>query len=198
MIKRIESKEQKEKKSKRNQWILAGILVLIMLASIFGIIFQDLAGTGTSSQQSSDVTFNGYTFQAVNGYYVLQIGSQTFYFSQNPQNVDSIIKTVNLSKTMPDYIGQVVYVSSEDYNSYNEIYSDMGNYTTRIQEACAENETCADSTLPTKTCADNLIIVKEAPEDKIYQKDNCVYIEGNQNDLLSLTDEFLMRIIGVK
>jgi len=61
-----------------------------------------------------------------------------------------------------------------------------------------KGEPCYDKTLPTKDCNDNLIIVKNSTINKIYEKNNCVYIEGNQKDLLTLTDEFLLKIIGIK
>lgn len=199
MIKKIESKADKEKKEKRNQLVLAGILIVVMLFSIFGIVFQYIGGAGgTTSSQNPTITYRGLTFQESNGYYVLQSGSSSFYFSINPQFAGNATDNIFINKTLADYSGQVVYVSSPyDYNSYNEIYNDLSNYTLRVQGACAVNETCLDKTLPTKDCASNLIVIKNATMDQIYQKGNCVYIEGKTNDLLNLTDEFLLHILGI-
>ncbi len=198
MIKKIETKESKEKKEKRNMWILSGVLVAILLFSIFGIVFQDIINTGSSSGNQS-VTFNGYNFQVSNGYYTLNAGNTTLYFSVNPNQVNALAKNVNLSKTYSYYSNQVVYVSSAyDYNSYNEIYQDLNPFSLRVQGACVEGEKCVDKTLPIKTCADNVIIVKLSNQSRIYTKDNCVYIEGNQTNLLPMTDEFLLKIFGIE
>ncbi|MBS3084775.1 hypothetical protein J4411_02580 [Candidatus Pacearchaeota archaeon] len=197
MIKRIETKGEKEKKSRRNRWILAGILVFIMIGSTFGIVFQNFSGSGSGGGGES-INYNGYTFFIVNGYYNLQTGDANLYFSLNPLNVDSIIKTVETNKTLSDYIGKVIYVSSSDYNSYGEIYSNLGSFAQRIQEACIEGEECLDLSLPIKTCLDKTIVIRSADQNKIYEKENCVYIEGKENDLLGLTDEFILRIFGIK
>ncbi len=197
MIRRIETKEQQNKKSKRNKWILSGILVAILLFSVFGIVFQDIISSGSSKNQT--VVFNGYTFDTSSGYYTLRAGNATLYFSENPVNVDAIVKSVNLTKTFSYYSGKVVYVSSvDDYNSYNEIYANVGLFAERVQEACVEGEPCIDQTLPIKTCSDNVIVIKKSLENKIYEKNNCVYIEGKESDLLGMTDEFLLRILGIK
>ena len=38
-MKAIESKRETEKKQKRNQWIIGGILIIVMLGSTFGYAF---------------------------------------------------------------------------------------------------------------------------------------------------------------
>jgi hypothetical protein len=199
MIKKIETKEQKSKKEKKNQLVLAGLLIFVMLFSIFGIIFQYMGGFGGgTNSQNPTVTYKGLTFQEINGYYVLQSGSSSFYFSTDPQTAGNSTSEIMTNKTLSSYAGQVVYVSSPyDYNAYNDIYTDLSNYTRRVQGACAVNETCVDSTLPLKDCSSNLIIIKKAQNNQIYQKGNCIYIEGKQSDLLGLTDEFLMHILGI-
>lgn len=197
MIKRIETQGEKERKARKKQWILAGILVFIMIASTFGIVFQNLSGTGSTSGEET-VKYNGYNFLFSNGYYTLQTGDANIYLSVNPLTTDSILKTAELERTLSSYAGKVVYVSSSNYNSYGEVYTNLISYAQRIQKACLQGESCLDSTLPIKTCADNVIIIKSAEQNKIYEKESCVYIEGSENELLGLTDEFILRTYGIK
>ena len=48
-----------------------------------------------------------------------------------------------------------------------------------------------------ENCAQNTIIIKENQENKITQKDNCVYIEGKKEDLVKTTDEFLFKLLKI-
>jgi len=194
MIKKLESKSDKLKKERRLQFILAGILIFVMLGSVFGIV-ADSFGKSSSNE---GVSFNGQNFITENGYYTLTLGNSKFYFSFDPNIVESLIKQVNLSRKISSYAGQEVYILSNNYPSYSEIVQNLGQFTLRIQGACKEGEECLDKTLPIKTCNDNLIVIKELTENKIYETGNCVYIEGKDEDLLKLTDEFLLREIGIK
>jgi len=192
MIKRIQTKQDRERRSKRNNWILAGVLIFVMFGSVFGVVVNSFG----SGSQSESITYNGFIFLNENGAYSTQVGSSRFYFSNNPQDTDSISKEVSLFKTLSDYSG-TVYISSEDYPSFVEIQGNLYPYADVVQ-ACKEGEPCTDETLPKKTCLDNMILIKVSEENKIYESSNCVYIEGKERDLLKLTDEFLLRIIGIK
>lgn len=195
MIKKLETKEKKVKKEKRNQLILAGILVAVMLTSIFGIVFSYNAGNTIPTRE---IIFNGNVFTDQGGYYAINVSNSILYFSNNPNNLASLGEDINLSKKISNYFEQPVYIVSNDYPSYNEIVQDFTPYVLRVQGACIEGENCSDSTLPIKTCADNVIVVKEAEKNRIYENQNCVYIEGKSEDLLRLTDDFLLRVFGFK
>ena len=67
-----------------------------------------------------------------------------------------------------------------------------------MQKACPEYVNCTDEDLPTKTCEDNFIIIKEGNYSNIIQDENCVFIEGKQEDLVQIVDEFLFKILGIK
>ena len=192
MIRRIETKQDRERKSKRNNWILAGVLIFVMFGSVFGVVVNSF-GTNT---QGGSIEYNGFIFLNENGAYSTQFGSARFYFSNNPQDTDKISKEVSLQKSLSDYSG-TVYISSQDYPSFVEIQGNLYPYA-QIVEACKEGEACKDDILPKKTCLDNMIIIKISEENKIYEESNCVYIEGKERDILKLTDEFLLRIIGIK
>ncbi len=194
MIRRLETKKDELKKEKRIQFILAGVLVLILFGSVFGIVMNSFGG----SSQDDELIYNGYSFKIESGFYTVEIGGAKFYFSENPKDVDLIEKEVNLNRFLSSYSGKNVYISSNDYLLSSEIIRNFNLYVLRIQGACKEGEVCVDENLPIKTCEDQLIVIKEAEENKIYEEENCVYIEGDIGDLLKLTDEFLLRQIGIK
>lgn len=194
MIKRIETRQDKVKKDRKKQWLLAGILILVMLGSVFGVIVNSF---GTNSQQP-EMTYNGFIFINENGVYSTQVGNSRFYFSYNPKDIDSLAKEVSMEKTLQDYSGKSLYVSSVDFSSYGEIRGNLQNYAAGVQEACLQGEECTNESLPKKTCLDNMIVIKYSEKNRIYESSNCIYIEGKEKDLLKLTDEFLLQLIGVK
>ena len=57
-MKNIESKKDIEKRQRKNQWIIGGILVVIMLGSTFGYAFYQLG----NKTDVNKVVYNGYTF----------------------------------------------------------------------------------------------------------------------------------------
>jgi len=195
MIKKIESKKDLKKKVRRNQFILAGVLVLVLFGSVFGMVVSSF---GKDSSTTKELNFNGYLFKMENGLYTTKVGDSKFSFLENPKEVESLKKEVNLTKVLSDYAGENLYILSEDYSYFNEISQNLNPFVSRIQGACKEGEKCIDENLPIKTCEDNLIIIKESESDKIYEDKNCIYIEGKKEDLLKLIDEFLLRIIGIK
>jgi len=190
MIKDIETKKDRDRKNKRNQWIIGGILIFIMMGSTFGIIVDSF---GTKSNVDK-VEYNGYTFVYENEFWTTTVGNYKFIFKYNPtqiERIDSELRYLN------SYSGTPVYISSEDYNSKIEVYRNLGNVAERFQEACLEEKGCQGD-FPIKDCSNNFIIIREANESKIYQNENCVFIEGKEENLTQITDEFLFQIIGIE
>ncbi len=193
MIRKLVSKKDLEKKKKRNQYLLGSILIFILFGSVFGIIMSSF---GTSSK-SKKITYNGFPFLQENNYYVLKLGNAEFHFLNNPHAVAALNKEVNMSKTLKDLISKPLYIYSKDYTVSEEIGQNLNQYVQRIQPACLEGKECLENTWPIKTCKENFIFVNISQTNKIYEKDNCIFIEGKQEDLSKLTDEFLFRIIGI-
>jgi hypothetical protein len=81
----------------------------------------------------------------------------------------------------------------------------LGKIANNIIDACPEEtkvpEAECDEEAPVISCdesSDNFIIIKENTKTEIRQENNCVYIEGAEQDLTMLADQFLYRILGVK
>ena len=188
-MRRLISREEREKKRKRNQVVVGIILVFLMFASTIGYAVQGNLGNPQGITGNSNITYNGAEFSYINGFWVYR----NLVFRLNPYETPNIGSGL---KSVGEYQGKLVYVQSEDVNSETEIYVNLGPIAS-IQKGCLEGTTCAEG-IPVKTCADNFIIIRESTEEKITQSENCVYIEGRKDDLIKLTDEFLFKILGIK
>ncbi len=194
MIKRIISKSEHEKKRKRNSMIIGIILIIVMFGSVFGIVISSLGG---DSQGKKKIKYNEYEFSNENGFWKTSINGLEFIFQYSPaqtKNITSPLKKVNNYYNMP------LYTYSEDANSETEIYRNFQQIASRMQRACFSAENCTGD-FPIKTCSDNFIIIEvseQLEEEEITQIENCVYIKGEKEKLLELTDSFLYNIFGIK
>ena len=193
MIRKLVSKKDLKKKQRRNQYILASILVFILFGSVFGII----AGSFGKSSSTKKISYNGLDFLQENGYYVLTIGDAKFYFLENPHSVANFTKKITVSKTFKDFLLKPLYIYSDNPVISAEIHRNLNVYVQRIQPACLKEEECLNNDWPIKTCQENFIFIRTSDKNKIYEKDNCIFIEGRQEDLTKLTDGFLFQIIGI-
>ena len=101
----------------------------------------------------------------------------------NLRNSLDSVKTipVTLNKTPNDFIGKTLYIASENQEATNEIASTLGIYSQRIEQD-----------LPEKDCSEEIIVFKDSPENKVYQEENCIFIEGD----IKAVDAFLYKILG--
>lgn len=192
MIKRLVSKEEVEKRRKRNQIITGIVLAFLMILSTLGFALQSgPRNTGNSGDSTDKLKYNGFEFSYNNGFWVLG----NFVFKYNPR------ETPDLGFGLKDethYRGIPLYVYSEDEDAKTEMIINLGQIAERVNEACPSGFQCSDQNLPIKTCTDNLIIIREGNSSSIKQQENCVYIEGQRTELVKLTDQFLFKILGIK
>lgn len=173
-IRKIESQAEMERRNKRRTKILTTVMLLILVGSTFGAYF------GFREQGNSD---NG--IQNLGNQWAVDFNGQQLVFSSPPNVTKST--TFDLDYDLRIYSQKTVYVVSENRAFSYEVGSTLGRYTARIQEACYGN--CSFN-LPEKTCEDFLIVIRENNESKVYQKDNCVFIDGN----METVDAFLYRV----
>ena len=189
-MKRLISKQEKERKERKNQTIIGLVLVFIMVSSVIGFGLMYRSGGNESGADGEKIVYNGFEFTYVNGFWT--IGG--FSFRYNPQEAPDI------GEELADgtyYAGLPLYVYSESLEAEREIFVNLGNVAERIQQACPEEEQCSED-IPTKNCENNFIIIKESENERIFQIENCVYIEGSQENLAKLADSFLFKILGVR
>ena len=192
-MRKIISKHHEGRIRKRNQIIVGGILIFVMVGSVLGFALQgfNLGGTNNRNDGSSNsIEYNGFEFVNQNGLWVLG----NFIFRNVPQQVEDI---GNISNNINNYQGKPLYIYSESEEAELEIFINLGNIVLRTQKACIEGVECPGD-FPVKTCEDNFIIIMEKNISNIIQQDNCIFIEGNREDLTKLTDQFLFKILGIR
>lgn len=189
-MRKIISREEDGKKRKRNQILLGGALVLIMVMSVLGYSWN------RDEDKTEKMNYFGFTFTKVEGGWELSMNKNNFLFRYNPKEVPEMDSSLNL---LNSYKNKPLYIYSESAEASADIYKNLGylnRIVERVQEACLEEE-CEEG-LPLKTCSENFIIIKEGDENKMEQQDNCVFIEGKKEDLAKLGDSFLFKILGVQ
>jgi hypothetical protein len=191
-MRRIISKEEENKKRKRNQFLVGGILIFVMFSSVIG---YSLSGLGNTS--STTIKYNGFKFVYESNVWDVTIGSSKFSFIYNPNQVDKINSNLNL---LANYSDKPLYINSENSEAATEIYKNLfyqNKIIQRIQSACLQGQTC-NQDIPIKNCDDNFIIIKESNSSSVRQEKNCVFIEGKKDDLAKLSDSFLFKITGIQ
>ena len=189
-MKRFISKSEREKGAKRKQIIIGISLTFLMVLSVLGFALQGGMGNSDDENSSDTVIYNGLEFTYINGFWRIN----SFAFKYNPEQVPDIGFGL---KDATFYQGFPAYIYSESEEAKLEVYANLGQIAQRVQNACIESENCPGN-FPVKTCEDNFIIIKEGNNSMITQENNCVYIEGLQEDLTKLTDQFLFKILGIK
>lgn len=180
-IRRIESSEESERKRKRNTLILSIVMIGILVFSTAGY-FSMREDSGDSSSEGVQNTGNGWLFK---------YGDQQIMVDSSLDDAKNV--SVILFKRVDDYYGKTVYVASDYDAEFYEIYQSLGKYTGRMQQACYGD---CEKDLPEKNCNDTLIVVKRTNESetgKVYEKDNCVFIEGD----MKAVDAFIYKVFEV-
>lgn len=192
-MRKIISKEESVKKSRRNQLIVGGVLILVMIASVLGYAFGKEQTTDTER-----ITYKGFEFTKTGNLWNVNTGTYQLSFFYNPQETEKINSILN---PLSLYSGKPLYISSESNEAETEIYRNLfyqNQVVQRVQNACFEGEKCKDESFPIKNCTDNVIIIKESNTTKITQQNNCVFIEGNKGNLTKLSDSFLFKLTGIQ
>ncbi|MFH1359362.1 MAG: hypothetical protein ABIH37_05730 [archaeon] len=194
-MRKISTRKDEIKKQKRNTLIISIILIVVISASVFGIV----ANSFGSSEEPKEVNYQGYSFFSSGNYWILKQGDFQFVFLNNPNELENLTFESNNLNLLPSYAQKVLYIYSEEPTASYQVYQNLDMFTERIQQACLEQdqEDCPENN-PIKTCTDNFVIIKESNLSKILQQENCVFIEGKKEDLIKLTDIFLLKIFGIK
>lgn len=193
-MRKLTNPKNKDKKQRRNQLILGMFLVLTMMLSTFAIVIDSL-----QNKNQNSVKYNGYKFEVSNGYWATTAGQYQFFFRFNPletKNFSASFDGITL-KLVQNYIGKPLYLYSQDSYASQELAQNLRPFVERYQPACLEQTNCPQD-IPIKDCTNNFIIYKISNSTSVRQQDNCVFIEGKQEDLVYLTDEFLFKILGIK
>ncbi len=178
-MRNIEKPAEKERKRKRNSRIISIFFLSILILSSVGYAFLAYQ---PGANTNSDIQNNG-------NQWIIQYQDQTLTFSSSPASTADV--EVSMNKDIASYVAKPLYIVSDNEGISYEIASNLGRYAQRTQLACYGD--CDESTLPEKTCADNLIVWISSQENKVYQENNCIFIEGD----MRAVDAFLYKIFKV-
>ncbi|MBI2632042.1 hypothetical protein HYW75_03495 [Candidatus Pacearchaeota archaeon] len=189
MMRKIESSEEIERREKRRNRILTGFMLGILVFSTLGFaFFYNSSGTQNSGQKN-DINSNGKPIVEQNGdRWSVRFGDQVLIFSTSPEIAKNI--SANFSSTLSDFQSSPLYLFIKNDGIKAEVGSTLGLYTQRVQEACYGK--CKEN-LPEKNCTNNFIIWKESEENRVYQEEKCIFIEGD----IRAADAFLYRVFGI-
>ena len=184
-MEKIKTKEEIESGQKKKKMIVSLFLLGLLVLSTLGYA---LLYNPSSSQdnQENQADNNAYAIDS-QGRYVLNLQGQSFSFANPPESAQEV--PVNIMLNINNYKDKAVFLVSNDSLINSEIYTNLGGFAERVQLACYGS---CELNLPEKNCTDMLIILNSSLNNKVYQQDNCVFIEG---DLLAV-DAFLYRILG--
>jgi len=192
-MRKIISKQEKEKRKRMNQFFAGGILILVITLSTLAYSF-----TLSEKEKSKRLVYNRFEFVKQGDFWFTKINNFQFSFKFNPEQTENL--TALIEKDLNDYYNEPLYIYSESFDAEAEIYRNLYQFVLRMQNACLENETC-EGNLPTKTCDNNFIIIKEINETEnsgIKQEENCIFIQGEKEELTRLADKFLFEIFRIQ
>lgn len=175
---------------KKNQKLMGIFLVFIMFGSVFGLVVNSFLGQG----KKVSIEYNGFEFVNQNSYWEFQKDNLNFVFKNNPNQVEEIPGEID---SYEKYYYKPIYFYSENSESTSEISNNFNQISLGIEFACLEEDSC-DESVQIKNCEDNFILIKENSEKNIFQKDNCVFIEGPKEELVKITDEFLFKTLEIR
>jgi len=190
---------KKEKKQKMNLFLVI-FISLIMVSSIFGIMFSGYR------QNQFSIKYNGIRFVRENNQVLTTINDKKLFFDYFPTEVEQIelsqdIKNALINKPEIDTTSEVNDTFSEEIalaqynmplalNSFN-IYTRSGFTTTN------------KFNLPVITCEDStqavpIIFFKQSNQTKITLENNCIIAEARNNiDILRIKDRIIYTLLGI-
>ena len=133
-MRKIISKEESRKKSRRNQWIIGIILAFIMVFSVVGF---SVGNTNDSNQNPNGnnipdkIIYNGFEFNYVEerGQWQMQKDGINFLFKNTPRDVESLLYQLNgTTQDITSYQNMPLYFSSESDAPIYEILLNLEMY----------------------------------------------------------------------
>ena len=180
-MRKVGTEKYLEEKKKTNA-IYIGVFML-------GVLVLGTIGYAFSAYRESTNANNGNQDVNPDGKFGVEFEGQTFYLTNSLEQVKEV--PVETTIGLNDYVGKTLYFSVDDQATLYESYQFLSKYSNRLQEACYGS---CNKDLPEKNCTENMIIWKESENNKVYQQDKCVFIEGD----LRAVDAFLYKIMGLK
>lgn len=182
-MRKIQTLEETERKTKIKKRIGSIVLLGILVISTLGYAF--ISNPFSDNKENIDEVEN--QDRVGTDRISLKYEGSIFSLLSSYDDVEKI--PVEITAKPNDYFGEVLYIASDNDGITQELGSNIGKFASRIQRACYGK---CDDDLPEKNCTTNLFIWKEANESKVYQKDKCVFIEGD----MRAADAFIYKLFS--
>jgi hypothetical protein len=179
-MRKLKTQNEVDKERKRNITIISVVLLGLMVFSTAGFAFLSGGGIGSEVNENTDIGSSNL------GGNVFEVNGEKIVFSFSPQ--ETLEVPIEMNKSYADY-QEVLYIVSEDDRVTQELSFTLGRFVSRVQEACLGE---CEKDLPEKTCEENLVVFEKSEENRVYQEDECVIIQGN----LRAVDAFVYKILG--
>lgn len=171
-------------------WITL-FIVFIMIASVIGFI-----STQSEKNNTNSFDYNGHNFNLIQEKYVTLIDNNQYFFDYSPKELESI-EIPNFNLVSKYYF---IYGPKDMDDNLRYDMQKLGYFLDKknIQAvlACDKDEKCSPE-MPIKDCSNNAFYFKRMNESNVYLDENCVVIEGNNEDLSKFVDKIDMKIIGI-
>ena len=177
---------------KKRQLILAIFIIIIMISSAIGFVYTN------DSNDTNTVNYNGFKFKLTENYnYIVDINGKQFIFDNLPNQLEDM-ELPEFSTLNTKYYLIINYSEKNgniDY-SINKLRYTLNLVNKKGILACANTEEC-NADLPVKDCTEDSFYLKKSSINKVYLMDKCVIIEGNDLELVRLTDKINMKLAGI-
>ena len=181
-MRKILSEKESEKKRKTNTLILSVVMLGVLVIGTIGYGFMS---NPTASDNTDEET--NEKIRNVGDKWEINYNNNLFYLDNSLDDVKNI--SVTSYSTLSNLASSTLYISSSNDAITSELYGILSRYT-KIQKACYGK---CNEDLPEKNCTDNLIVWKDSTENKVYQEENCIFIEGD----LRAVDAFLYNLLNL-
>ena len=183
-LRKIRTREDSERKSRRNTLILSIVMISILVFST--------AGYFTMREDNNGTNVGSGEVQNIGGFWYFSYNGNDVRLSSSPESAQNV--SVLVFNKIENYAGKTVYVASDYDSGLYEVNSALQNYAERVQPACYGE---CNKNLPEKDCNETMIVISRlnsSENGKVYEQDNCVFIEGN----IEAVDAFIYQIFGIK
>jgi len=164
-MKPIISKEEKERREKRRTRTISLTLLLIMVLSTFGYAFIFYREDNQKKNQNANSN-----------------NQDEIFLTYPKEEVNEI--PVNITKNLEDYKGKIFYLAGANENESIEVLRGLRGVIYNIQPACYGH---CEYDLPEKNCTEQLVVLVPGKNQRVYQEEECIFIEGG----LKALDAFL-------
>ncbi|MAG20179.1 hypothetical protein CL618_01980 [archaeon] len=186
-----------KKESNRPKIIISLFIIFLMISSVLGFI-------SVQSSSVKTIKYKDLKFKNIDDRWVTIISNQQVSLKYSPESLPNNPTIITLNDLNS---AQKIYITNNPQENTQEAQSEfLGNLIPFISpslvQACSEDiPSCSEK--PLKTCQDatssvKIIQFKQSDNIIVNYQDNCLLIQGNNQDLIKKLDKLVLYILGLK